>query len=131
MAKPGKILITGSRGQLGMDLMRLLEQSYSVSGVDLEDVDIRDLVRFRSCVEAVRPDVIIHAAAYTDVDGCEMNEDMAMSVNAAGTENVARVCREYDATMVYLSTDYVFDGSKGEPYVETDATNPINASISG
>lgn len=126
MAKPGKILVTGSRGQLGRDLMRILNESYSVSGLDIEDVDIRDADRLRSVVKSIRPDTVIHAAAYTDVDGCEADQEQAMSINSAGAGNVARTCREIGALMVYYSTDYVFSGHKGEAYVETDRPDPIN-----
>ncbi len=126
MAKSGKVLIIGSRGQLGRDLMEILSGAYRVCGVDLEDVDIRIREDVLSTVKAVKPDVVIHAAAYTDVDGCESNEELAMAVNGEGTRNVALACRETGARMFYYSTDYVFDGTTESAYVEDDEPNPLN-----
>jgi dTDP-4-dehydrorhamnose reductase len=98
-----------------------------VAGVDLPDLDITNRTAVRKLITLIRPSVVIHAAAYTDVDGCESNEGQAMAVNADGTENIAKACREVGAVMVYYSTDYVFDGCKPAPYVEDDAPNPQTA----
>jgi dTDP-4-dehydrorhamnose reductase len=119
-----RILVTGSEGQLGQELVSFLSSAYDVVGVDFEDCDIRLYSNVRVCVRDVQPDIVIHSAAYTDVDECEIDQRTAMAVNTAGTENVARACKEVGARMVYYSTDYVFDGAKQSPYIETDATGP-------
>ncbi|HUV30377.1 MAG TPA: dTDP-4-dehydrorhamnose reductase [Acidobacteriota bacterium] len=126
MATAGKLLVTGSKGQLGRDLVRLLSPAGEVIGVDLGDVDVCDRGGIISLVESVRPDVVLHAAACTDVDACETNRDLAFAVNQEGTRNVALACRETGAELVYYSTDYVFDGEKGSPYTEDDTPNPLN-----
>jgi dTDP-4-dehydrorhamnose reductase len=127
MANPGKILVTGCRGQLGRDLVELLSPVYDVVGIDVEDVDIRDPKATMSHIVAVSPQVIIHAAAYTDVDGCESQSDLAMAVNCDGTRHVAMAAREIGARVIYYSTDYVFDGLRSEAYLETDQPNPRTA----
>ena len=119
-----RILVIGSEGQLGQELVPFFSSAYDVVGVDLEDCDIRLYSNVRACVRDVQPDIVIHTAAHTDVDECEIDQRMAMAVNAAGTENVARACKEVGARMVYYSTDYVFDGAKSTPYVESDPTDP-------
>ncbi|MFH1373082.1 MAG: dTDP-4-dehydrorhamnose reductase [bacterium] len=119
-----KVLVTGCRGQLGADLISILKQQYTVNGVDIEDLDIRDYQPVLSCLRRFKPDAVLHAAACTDVDGCETDRSEAVAVNVVGSENVARACREIGAGMVYYSTDYVFDGTKTSPYVESDATGP-------
>jgi len=124
MAASGRILITGHRGQLGSDLVTLLGAGHQVKGVDLPEVDITDLNQVLSAVRHFRPDVVIHAAAYTDVDGCETDSETAFSVNRDGTWNVAQACAELGTRLIYYSTDYVFDGTKATPYVETDLPNP-------
>jgi len=121
-----RILVTGSEGQLGRELVPFFSSAYDVVGVDLEDCDIRLYSNVRAYVRDVQPDIVIHAAAYTDVDECEIDQRMAMAVNAGGTENVARACKEVGARMVYYSTDYVFDGAEESPYVETDSVNPMS-----
>ena len=93
---------------------------------DSELVDVGDAEAVRDAVLRARPDVILHLAAATDVDRCELDPDWAFRTNAAGTENVARACREIGALMVYVSTAAVFDGSKSEPYTELDAPSPAN-----
>ncbi|MFQ5498591.1 MAG: dTDP-4-dehydrorhamnose reductase [Candidatus Zixiibacteriota bacterium] len=124
MATQSRLLITGCKGQLGSDLVRLLQRAYDVRGIDIDDVDVTDRKAILSLIGEIAPDVVIHAAAYTDVDGCESDSDLAMSVNRDGTENIARACAEVDANMVYYSTDYVFDGTKAEPYNEDDRPGP-------
>ena len=121
-----KILVTGARGMLGHDLCPVLSESHDVVGVDQEDADITDLAAVEKLVNRVRPDLVLHAAAFTDVDRAESCPDIAREVNAVGTMNVAKAALEADAVMAYVSTDYVFDGKKGEPYVEIDRPNPIN-----
>lgn len=126
-----KILITGASGMLGADLQAVLSPDHElvltdVAG-DVIPMDITDPESVMSVMEEHRPDVVIHSAAYTDVDGCERDPDKAFLVNGTGTKNVAAACREFDASMVYISTDFVFDGEKGEPYTENDPTNPLGA----
>lgn len=127
MPDNSRILITGHRGQLGSDLMSYFSDRGQVAGVDLPELDITNRAAVRNLVTLLRPSAVIHAAAYTDVDGCESNEGQAMAVNADGTENIAKACREVGAVMVYYSTDYVFDGRKPTPYVEEDTPDPKTA----
>jgi dTDP-4-dehydrorhamnose reductase len=119
-----KILVTGARGQLGTDLVQLLSGQYEITGVDIDEVDIRDDSRVSHLLQTVRPEVVLHAAAFTDVDACESDRDTASAVNVDGTYNLARSCRDINARMIYYSTDYVFSGDKDSPYVETDPTDP-------
>ncbi len=119
-----KILVTGARGQLGTDLVQLLSGNYDVTGVDIDKVDIRDDSRVSHLLQSVRPDIVLHAAAFTDVDACETDRDAAHAVNVDGTYNIARSCRDIGARMIYYSTDYVFAGDKDSPYLETDPTDP-------
>jgi dTDP-4-dehydrorhamnose reductase len=119
-----KILVTGARGQLGSDLVQLLSGSYEVVGVDIDEVDICDDSRVSHLIQSVHPDIVLHAAAFTDVDGCESDRAAAEAVNVDGTYNIARSCRDIGARMIYYSTDYVFAGNKNSPYVETDPTDP-------
>jgi dTDP-4-dehydrorhamnose reductase len=122
----GNILITGSHGQLGCELMRSLSSRYQVLGVTHVDLDITDEADVMAYVRTVKPSVVIHCAAWTDVDACESDPSKAVAVNADGTRHMARACREIGAVMCYYSTDYVFDGLNTRPYVEDDATNPIS-----
>lgn len=120
-----RIVLTGADGQLG----RELQQALAGHDVVCFTMPAFDLLSSRSeqDVNEARPDVIIHAAAYTDVDGAEREPDQAMAVNAFGTGRVAKAAAACGARLVYISTDYVFDGRKHEPYVETDSPNPLNA----
>ncbi|MCL4458492.1 MAG: dTDP-4-dehydrorhamnose reductase [Chloroflexi bacterium] len=120
-----RIFITGSRGQLGVDLQKVLE-TQTLGLADLPDLDITDYEATLRAIEEFAPDVIIHAAALTNVDGCELDPDTAYRVNGLGTQSVALAAHQVGAAMVYISTDYVFDGKKGEPYLEFDEPNPIN-----
>jgi dTDP-4-dehydrorhamnose reductase len=120
-----RIYISGAKGQLGRALMRRLAH-HDLRGVDRLEVDLTDLPAARSSIAAFKPDVIIHAAAYTDVDGAVRNPDLAYRVNALGTRNVAVASEAIGAALLALSTNEVFDGRKTEPYLEFDATNPIN-----
>lgn len=122
-----RILITGANGQLGCDLQRTLASHELI----LMDFPTFDLTK-SSCAEQVasaQSDLVIHAAAYTDVDGAEHQPDVAMAVNAQGTEWVARGAAraKAKARLIYISTDYVFDGAKGTPYLENDPPNPLSA----
>ncbi len=120
-----KVLITGAEGQLGHDLVGILKKAHEVHPFDL-DLDITDYSRFLIKMDSIKPQLVIHSAAYTNVDGCEKEPDRAFLINALGTQNVALACQKLDAAMVYISTDFVFDGEKGEPYSEYDKTNPLS-----
>ncbi|MFQ6078305.1 MAG: SDR family oxidoreductase [Thermodesulfobacteriota bacterium] len=122
-----KVLITGAKGMLGLALTDVFMETYDVYGRGGDDFDITRAKETMDAIVGVRPDIVIHAAAYTDVDGCETHIDLARSVNGGGTKHVASACRELGAKMVYISTDYVFDGTKSGAYSEDDPTCPINA----
>lgn len=120
-----KVLITGANGQLGTDLKAVLAGKHEVFPFDLE-LDVTDSFAVEEKLREILPEVVIHAAAYTDVDGAENDPESAYRVNAQGTQNVALACQKIGAAMVYISTDYVFDGTKGAPYLEFDHPNPLN-----
>ncbi len=120
-----RIYITGAKGQLGRALMRRLAQ-HELLGVDLPEVDLTDLAAARVSIAAFKPQVIIHAAALTDVDGAARNPDLAYRVNALGTRNVAVASEAHGAALLAISTNEVFDGAKDEPYFEFDTPHPIN-----
>jgi dTDP-4-dehydrorhamnose reductase len=111
---------------LGQDLTAHLETRHQVVPADLPEVDITDLGLFQRTLDSTKPDVVIHAAAFTAVDDCERRPDLAFQVNAEGTRIVAVACRESFLPLLYLSSDYVFDGQKPTPYAEDDLPNPIN-----
>lgn len=120
-----RILITGANGQLGSELKELLSPHHKVHAYDL-DLDVTDHERVISEVQKIKPEAVIHCAAYTDVDGCEQNPTMAAAVNDEGTGYLVLACQQVNAIMVYVSTDFVFDGKSRWPYKETDLTHPIN-----
>jgi len=117
-------LIIGCRGMLGRDLMKVLAEKFDVNGVDIDEVDIRNADSVRNCLREHEPEVVINSAAYTDVDGAESDPEAAFETNVGGAKNVAIAAKEIQAKSVYFSTDYIFDGSKGKPYVEDDEPNP-------
>jgi dTDP-4-dehydrorhamnose reductase len=119
-----RILITGAAGQLGSELCRVLAHE-TIIPKDLPDFDFTRSGIEEQIIEAC-PDVIIHVGAYTDVDGAEREPDQAMAVNIRGTEQVAKAAARVRARMFYVSTDYVFDGTKSVPYHEQDSPHPIN-----
>ncbi|MBI2684140.1 MAG: dTDP-4-dehydrorhamnose reductase [Actinobacteria bacterium] len=121
-----RILVTGADGMLGRDLVPHLSRRHDVVGVDM-DVDITDASAVSDCVGEVRPQAVIHCAAWTDVDGAEANEATAALVNADGSANVARAAAAARSALVLLSTDYVFDGTRDEPYDEDAPTAPLGA----
>jgi dTDP-4-dehydrorhamnose reductase len=120
-----KITIIGSTGQLGTDLMKILQNEHEVIGLTHKDIEVSD---HESCLilKKYKPEAIINTAAFHKTDQCEEEPLKAFSVNAIGAKNVATISKEIDAITVYISTDYVFDGSKTEPYTEEDTPNPIN-----
>ncbi|MEP7152497.1 MAG: dTDP-4-dehydrorhamnose reductase [Nitrospira sp.] len=119
-----RIVITGAQGQLGTDLRQTL-RGHQLTALDLPTFDLTHPDCARTIVDAA-PEVVIHAGAYTDVDGAERNPGLAMTVNAEGTARVASAAAKTGARFIYISTDYVFDGQGTRPYVETDPTNPIS-----
>lgn len=129
-----KILITGC-GMLGYDLCRILEEhelfcldinepTFQVSNFQL--CDITDFEKTYRTITKINPEIVIHTAAWTDVDGAEKNPGDAYRLNVIGTRNVALSCQRFDASMIYISSDYVFDGEKKEPYIEFDKPNPLS-----
>jgi dTDP-4-dehydrorhamnose reductase len=118
-----RVLVFGASGLLGKALMREWSGD-AVTGFGSRDADIRDAKRVQHVVEQARPEWIVLAAAYTDVDGCESNKDLAFAVNRDGAVNVAMAAREVGARLAFLSSDYVFDGKKSTPYEVEDARNP-------
>jgi len=134
-----RILITGISGMLGVDLYQILRDSYEIVGLDIKGFpstpfsspplhkgDITDLPELKAVFLKLNPDFVIHTAAYTDVDGCEKSPDRAHRVNALGTRNIALICQEKNIPLVYVSTDFVFDGKKNYPYAELDEPHPLN-----
>lgn len=118
-----KVLIFGASGLLGIPLMRRW-QTDDVVGLSSRDVDLRDKIRVSKVIEDKRPDWIVLAAAYTDVDGCESNRELAFAVNRDGSVNVAKAAKAAGAKLFFLSSDYVFDGEKPSPYEISDQRNP-------
>ena len=120
-----RIVITGHQGQLGAALQDALKKE-TLFGLDLPQHDITDRRAIALAITGFAPQVVIHAAAMTHVDGCERDPDAAYRINGLGTQNVALACQRCGAAMVYVSTNEVFDGTKSEPYLEFDQANPIN-----
>ena len=123
-----RILVIGAKGMLGRDLMEVLRASSSdeVTGWDIDEVDIRIEKDAVEKISRLRPEVVINLAAFTNVDECESQVEKAFAVNADGMRHIALGALRCRAKVVYVSTDYVFDGEKGEPYVESDLPNPLN-----
>jgi dTDP-4-dehydrorhamnose reductase len=121
-----RILITGGGGQLGREL-QVAFAAQTVWAPDEPELDVSDAAAVGRELDAFRPELVIHAAAYTDTRGCEEDPARATLVNGDGTRNVALACRRAGATLLYVSTDEVFDGAKGAPYQETDEPRAINA----
>jgi dTDP-4-dehydrorhamnose reductase len=122
-----KILITGAQGQLGRDLVARWSPRFDVVACDRQRLDITDREWCRSLLAEQRPQVVVHAAAFTQVDRCESEPELALRVNGEGSANVARACAEIGARCLAISTDYVFAGDAERPYRESDATAPRTA----
>lgn len=119
------VCLLGGTGQLGHELQKeLRDENIYIFG--RKDFDITNIDKSYEVLKDVRPNVIIHAAAVTDVDLCEDRRDLAYKVNGKGTENIAEISNRLNARLIYISTDYVFDGEKGDSYNEEDMQNPIN-----
>ena len=123
-----KVFVTGVRGQLGYDVVNELEKrGHTAIGVDIEELDITDAAAVDKMITEVDPDAVIHCAAWTAVDAAEDNEDKCRQVNVGGTENIAKVCKKLNCKMMYISTDYIFDGKGTRPWEPDDpVTTPLN-----
>lgn len=135
-----KVLVTGAKGQLGHKIRQVLGDGSQESGnyanpptpnyqlilTDSDNMDITDKLQVHKVIKLERPDFIIHGAAYTAVDKAEENVELCRKVNALGTKNIAECAKEFDVPVIYISTDYVFDGKKKSPYTETDPANPLS-----
>ena len=118
------ILVVGSNGMLGQDLMRIF--TGDVRGVDIDEIDITSFESTRRVLLTLKPRVVVNAAAYTDVDGCETNRELAMQANGEGVAHLAMASMEIGAKLVHVSTDYLFDGTKESPWLEDDPPNPLS-----
>lgn len=121
-----KILLTGKSGQVGFELARSLQGLGEVVAVDRRQMDLANLDQVRSVIRAVKPDLIVNPAAYTAVDRAESEPEIAMLINGEAPGVIAEEAKKIGAAMIHFSTDYVFDGASARPYLENDATGPIN-----
>ena len=121
-----KILIVGSGGRLGAALVREYQGKFDVTSFNHEQLDLANQNQTRDNLSPLEFDVLVNCAAMTNVDLCEQEIEQAFAINAEGPQLLARICRDKHAKMIHFSTDYVFDGEKREPYVETDAAKPIS-----
>ncbi|MDR7417224.1 MAG: dTDP-4-dehydrorhamnose reductase [Armatimonadota bacterium] len=122
-----RVVVIGATGQLGREVVRALREAGACPiGLGHGEVECADPASVAEAILPLRPEAVVNCAAYVRVDECEDRPDVAFRVNALGALNVARMCREVQARCVYLSTDYVFDGGKADPYGEEDPPNPIN-----
>ena len=122
-----KVLVTGAKGQLGTDLMNEpAKRGIEGIGVDVEEMDITDAEACRRVIKASGADAVIHCAAYTAVDAAEDNVELCRRINGEGTRNVAQACKEADVKLMYISTDYVFDGQGTRPWEPDDERHPLN-----
>ena len=122
-----KIVIIGSGGRLGAALVRAYREKFDVVGFSHAQLDLAKPDAIRSTLDNLKFDVLINAAAFTNVDLCETEKDQAFAINADAPRVLAEICRDKNAKLIHISTDYVFDGHKRQPYVEDDAANPISA----
>lgn len=121
-----KILLLGHKGMLGSDLLTQMRLHHDVVGMDQEEIDITSADDCAKAIEDTAPQIVINAAAYTNVDGCETAKDDCFAVNAEAVKNIAEACRGKNIRIIHFSTDYVFDGTAKQPYKEEDGCNPIN-----
>jgi len=121
-----KVAITGAKGMLGSDVCEIMSGHFEVIPLSRQDFDIVNLDQTVSVIREIKPDYLIHIAAYTDVDGSEHEPEKAYMVNGMGTRNVVIACEEIKCPVIYISSDYIFDGQKRSPYDEWDTPNPIN-----
>lgn len=121
-----KILITGSNGMLGHDLIEVLKDNHELILTTSKTLDITDKNHVIEFIGENKPDIVINSAAYTNVDGCEENQETAYSINGDGVRNLAEGCSKIDCPLVHVSTDYVFNGENTKPWVEDDEIGPIS-----
>ncbi|MEO6353351.1 MAG: sugar nucleotide-binding protein, partial [Burkholderiaceae bacterium] len=121
-----RILLTGKTGQVGYELERSLQGLGEIIALDRSQMDLSNLAQVRDVIRAIKPSLIINPAAYTAVDKAESEPELAMRINGEAPGVMAEEAKKLGAAMIHYSTDYVFDGSKTTPYVETDSTCPIN-----
>jgi dTDP-4-dehydrorhamnose reductase len=121
-----KVLIVGAHGMLGSDLLQSLRDTQQVMGTDIEDFDITDQKETLKALSKIGPQWVVNVAAYTQVDRCEEEVELAFKVNADGVKNLAMACKEIQAKLFHVSTDYIFDGKKQKPYMEEDTPLPIS-----
>jgi dTDP-4-dehydrorhamnose reductase len=121
-----KILLIGKNGQVGWELQRTLAPLGEIIAIDFPDINLADEAHTRLWVQRTAPQVIVNAAAYTAVDEAESEAEIAMAVNGTAPGVLAEAARALDAILIHFSSDYVFDGTKGEAYIESDATSPLN-----
>lgn len=139
MAKDKVVVVTGSSGMLGMDLSQELNKDCRVVGIDIKEppvplnpkieflkIDISDEEQLRRQIDKTKPDFVIHAAAYTDVDGCELNPEKAYLLNAEVSKSIAQICSKKKTKLIFISTDFVFDGKEKRIYNEADVPNPLS-----
>lgn len=128
MSNYGRILVTGANGMLARDLCPMLEDAdFEVIETTRNELDVTDELQVRRVISDVKPDYVIHCAAYTNVDKAEEEPEIADLINAKSAEYIAKACNSNNAVMIYISTDYVFDGTKKTPYFPDDTTNPTGA----
>lgn len=122
-----RVLVTGARGQLGYDVMNeLAARGLTGIGVDIEEMDITDGEACKTVITEAKPEAVIHCAAYTAVDAAEDNRELCRKINGEGTRNIAKICKELDIKMMYISTDYVFNGGGERPWEPDDHREPLN-----
>ena len=122
-----QLLVTGVKGQLGHDVVKECEKrGITAIGVDIEEMDITDAAACEKVIKEAKVDAVIHCAAYTAVDAAEDNIELCRKINAEGTENIVKVCRELNIKMMYFSTDYVFNGKGDRPWKTDDERSPLN-----
>lgn len=121
-----RLLITGAKGRLGSRLVQILSDKHDVTGIDIDELDVTDSIRVSDFVAENQPDLVIHTAAWTDVDGCAREPQKAVKINGFGTQNLAIASAQIGAAMLYISSNEVFDGAQTQPYQEYDITHPIN-----
>ena len=121
-----KILLLGANGQLGIELQKVLPKLGEMVTLTRNELDLSNLVALHQILELIRPNVIVNASAYTAVDKAETEKDLAMLINASVPEILAKYSKTSNTILVHYSTDYVFDGWKSTPYIETDETGPLS-----
>ena len=122
-----RVLVTGAKGQLGYDVLKVLQKErHTYIGVDIDELDITKAEDVRRVIGEAKVDAVIHCAAYTAVDAAEENKELCIRVNADGTRYIAEVCQDLKLKMIYISTDYVFDGTGERPWEPEDERHPLN-----